>query len=54
MREICEQAHAQGRMTVAEFVEDAATMSVLFAIGVNYVQGNFLQPPQRVMAYDFG
>lgn len=54
MREICEQAHAQGRMTVAEFVEDAATMSVLFAIGVNYVQGNFLQVPQRVMAYDFG
>jgi diguanylate cyclase (GGDEF)-like protein/PAS domain S-box-containing protein len=54
MREICEQAHAQGRMTVAEFVEDAATMSVLFAIGVNYVQGPFLQVPQRVMAYDFG
>jgi diguanylate cyclase (GGDEF)-like protein/PAS domain S-box-containing protein len=54
MREICEQAHAQGRMTVAEFVEDAATMSVLFAIGVNYVQGNFLQVPQRAMAYDFG
>ncbi len=54
MREMCDQAHALGRMTIAEFVEDAATMSVLFAIGVNYVQGNFLQVPQRVMAYEFG
>jgi diguanylate cyclase (GGDEF)-like protein/PAS domain S-box-containing protein len=54
MREMCEQAHALGRMTIAEFVEDAATMSALFAIGVNYVQGNFLQVPQRAMAYEFG
>ena len=54
IREMCEQARAMGRMTVAEFVEDAASMSILFSCGVNFVQGNFLAEPERVMSYDFG
>ncbi|MFO1493918.1 MAG: EAL domain-containing protein [Lysobacterales bacterium] len=54
IRDMCEQARALGRMTVAEFVEDAASMSILFSCGVNFVQGNFLQEPEKVMSYDFG
>lgn len=54
VREIAEQARNTGRLTVAEFVEDAASMSILFSCGVNFVQGNFLQEAERVMAYDFG
>ncbi len=54
IRDMCEQARGLGRMTVAEFVEDAASMSILFQVGVNFVQGNFLQEPQRTMSYDFG
>ncbi len=54
IREMCEQARTLGRMTVAEFVEDAASMSILFSCGVNFVQGNFLQEPEKVMSYDFG
>lgn len=54
IREICEQARSMGRLTVAEFVEDAASMSILFSCGVNFVQGNFLQEPEKVMSYDFG
>jgi len=54
IKELCDQAHQSGKLTVAEFVEDAASMSILFACGVNFVQGNFLQEPQKVMAYDFG
>jgi EAL domain-containing protein (putative c-di-GMP-specific phosphodiesterase class I) len=54
IREMCEQARAMARMTVAEFVEDAASMSILFSCGVNFVQGNFLAEPEKVMSYDFG
>jgi multidomain signaling protein FimX len=44
--EICQQAHEMKRMAVAEWVEDAASTSLLFACGVDFVQGNFLQEPQ--------
>lgn len=54
IKDMCEQAHALGRMTVAEFVEDAASMSILFSCGVNFVQGNFLAEPEKVMSYEFG
>ena len=54
VREICELAQRSNKMTVAEFVEDAASMSILFSCGVNFVQGNFLQEPEKVMAYEFG
>jgi len=54
VRSIAAEARNAGKVTVAEFVEDAGSMSILFSCGVNFVQGNFLQEPQRVMAYDFG
>ncbi len=53
VRAICEQARAAGKLTIAEFVEDAASMSILFSCGVNFVQGNFLQEPEQVMSYEF-
>ena len=44
--DICQQARAIGRQTVAEWVEDATSTSLLFACGVDFVQGHFLQEPQ--------
>lgn len=46
--EICQQAHELKRQTIAEWVEDATSTSLLFACGVDFVQGNFLQMPQRL------
>jgi len=46
--EICQQARELKRQTIAEWVEDATSTSLLFACGVDFVQGNFLQPPQRL------
>jgi diguanylate cyclase (GGDEF)-like protein/PAS domain S-box-containing protein len=46
--EICHQARELKRQTIAEWVEDATSTSLLFACGVDFVQGNFLQPPQRL------
>jgi len=54
IKEICDQAHHAGKLTVAEFVEDAASMSILFSCGVNFVQGNFLQEPEKIMAHGGG
>jgi diguanylate cyclase (GGDEF)-like protein/PAS domain S-box-containing protein len=51
--EICTQAHALGKNTVAEWVEDAISTSLLFACGVDFVQGNFLQEPAKVAAQEF-
>ena len=53
VKEITEQAHAMGKTTIAEFVEDAASMSILWQCGVNFVQGNFLQEPEKILSYDF-
>jgi diguanylate cyclase (GGDEF)-like protein/PAS domain S-box-containing protein len=47
--EICQQVHEMKRMAVAEWVEDAASTSLLFACGVDFVQGNFLQEPQPLL-----
>ncbi|MEW5836970.1 MAG: EAL domain-containing protein [Pseudomonadota bacterium] len=47
--EICHQARELKKFTVAEWVEDASSTSLLFACGVDFVQGNFLQEPQRLI-----
>jgi len=47
--EICEQAHELKLVTIAEWVEDATSTSLLFSCGVDFVQGNFLQEPQRLV-----
>jgi diguanylate cyclase (GGDEF)-like protein/PAS domain S-box-containing protein len=54
IRELTEQARNLGKITVAEQVEDAASMTILFSNSVHYVQGNFLALPDRDMSYDFG
>ncbi|MDP1698580.1 MAG: EAL domain-containing protein [Xanthomonadaceae bacterium] len=52
--EIARQAHEAGKQTIAEFVQDAATMSVLFSSGVSLVEGHFLATAGPEMNYDFG
>ena len=54
VREFVSKARELGKQTVAEFVSDAASMTVLFSIGVDLVQGNFLAPPSAAMNYEFG
>lgn len=48
VRAMNEVAHALGKETVAEFVEDAKTLEVLKNIGVDYCQGFFTGKPQSV------
>ncbi len=51
--EIARRARQEGIRTIAEFVQDAASMSILFAADIDYVQGNFLAAAGPGMHYDF-
>ena len=53
VRTITDTAHSMNRVSIAPYVEDAAALSVLWGIGVNYIQGNFLQEPSSETDYDF-
>jgi EAL domain-containing protein (putative c-di-GMP-specific phosphodiesterase class I) len=53
VREIADRARDLGKKTIAEFVQDAASMTVLFTSSVTYVCGNFLAPAGPQMNYDF-
>lgn len=50
VRQFCHQAHQAGKIVIAEFVEDAASMSILFTCGVNFVQGNYLNEPEKILS----
>jgi diguanylate cyclase (GGDEF)-like protein/PAS domain S-box-containing protein len=53
VREIARRARELGIRTIAEYVQDAASMSILFSSGVDYVEGHFLAMASPVMNYDF-
>ena len=53
IREIAEALKPVGTKVIAQFIEDADTLSILWSLGINYTQGNFLQPPAEEPNYDF-
>ncbi|MBX3713447.1 MAG: EAL domain-containing protein [Lysobacter sp.] len=53
VREIAQKARDLDILTIAEFVQDAASMSILFSAGVDYVEGHFLAAAGPEMNYDF-
>ncbi|GAA5081386.1 EAL domain-containing response regulator [Lysobacter panacisoli] len=53
VRDIADKARELGKTTIAEFVQDAGSMSILFGAGIDYAQGNFLAPPGPGMEYEF-
>jgi len=50
VRAFINAAGARGVLTIAERVEDANTMAVLFQLGVAYMQGHYLHEPEVVLA----
>ncbi|KGQ20746.1 Membrane protein [Lysobacter dokdonensis DS-58] len=53
IKEFSARAAEQGAQTIAEFVQDAGSMTFLFTSGVDYVQGHFLAAAGPDMDYDF-
>ena len=46
-------ARQNGMMVVAERVEEAASLALLWDFGIQYAQGNFIQEPSRKLNYEF-
>lgn len=53
VQSIIQTAHSMGKLTIAEFVQDANSLALLWQFGVNYIQGHFLQEPSTALDYDF-
>jgi len=53
IRELASQAAEINIRSITPAVEDAAILSVLWSLGIDFVQGSFLQEPQKLLNYDF-
>ncbi len=53
VKELFQAASADNRHVIVKNVEDAASLAVLWNYGVEYVQGNYFQPPDTDLAYNF-
>lgn len=48
-----QMAKAMERQVIAKFVEDAQCLTLLWNFGAEYVQGNYFQPPDTELNYEF-
>lgn len=53
VREIAQKARELGKQTIADHVQDASSMTLLFGAGIDYAQGHFLAAAGSEMDYDF-
>jgi diguanylate cyclase (GGDEF)-like protein/PAS domain S-box-containing protein len=53
IRELATQAASMKIHSITPAVDDAAILSVLWSLGVDFVQGGFLQEPNKSLNYDF-
>jgi diguanylate cyclase (GGDEF)-like protein/PAS domain S-box-containing protein len=53
IRELAQRAGETSLQTIAPGVSDAAILSVLWTLDVDFIQGDFLQVPQGELEYDF-
>ena len=53
VKKISESASELGKLTIAQSVQDANSLSVLWGMGVTFTQGYFLQEPSPDLDYDF-
>ncbi|HEX2493546.1 MAG TPA: EAL domain-containing protein [Steroidobacter sp.] len=49
VRELVDQAKAKNAATIAERVQDANTMAVLWQLGIEFIQGYFVNEPEQVV-----
>lgn len=53
IQRLAEQAKAHKKQIITQFVPDAGSLSILWGMGVDYIQGYFLQEPSPDLNYDF-
>ncbi|MFO1420190.1 MAG: EAL domain-containing protein [Candidatus Competibacteraceae bacterium] len=53
LKELVQNLEALGAATIVGGVEDVQAMPILWSLGIDLIQGFFLQHPYREMSYDF-
>ena len=53
VKSILDTANSMNKQCIAEYVQDAHSLAVLWQSGINFIQGNFLQEPSESLSYDF-
>jgi EAL domain-containing protein (putative c-di-GMP-specific phosphodiesterase class I) len=53
VRAVADIARGLGQRTVAEYVEDAATLELLTEFGIDYAQGFLIGRPRAIEEIDF-
>ncbi len=53
VQQISDIAKQKGIQTIAQHVQDPACLAALWQYGVNFIQGHYLQMPEKLMNYDF-
>jgi EAL domain-containing protein (putative c-di-GMP-specific phosphodiesterase class I) len=53
IQSIAEKAAEHGQISIAPDVDDAGSVSVLWGLGINLIQGDFLQAQAEELVYDF-
>ncbi len=53
LRRLVRAAHDHGRRVIAPRIEDAQSAATLWTIGVDFIQGNFVQHEAQNLDYDF-
>ena len=51
--EVVEHTRSEKMEVIVPNVEDAFSLQILWPMGVNFVQGNFIQAPQETLEFDF-
>jgi len=54
VKAITDMAHSLGKETIAESVQDANSLAVIWQCGITLIQGHFLQAPSASLEYEFG
>ena len=53
VKEITGMARESGLQCIAECVDDAGSLAHLWQVGIDFIQGNFVQEPCKTINYDF-
>ena len=53
LEELVQALHEKNKVTTIPHVEKASILSTLWQLGVHCIQGNYLQPPNPAMDYEF-
>lgn len=54
LTELVTRVHAAGAKVIVAHIRDPRTIARVFGCGVDFIQGDFLQPPSAELGFDFG